>query len=120
MTDDPTTTDAAAKTPANIPLAILVCAGMLCLVVSGILWGSASHVFDGFSDPLRWELLDPTTAAWIVVLFWVGILCLIGALVASAVGFSVDRALAAHAATPRRAPAPGRTPSDDAARSPSE
>jgi hypothetical protein len=102
MTDDPATTDGAAttdstaKTP-NVPLAILACAGLLSLLVSGILWGSNAQIFDGYSDPLPWKYLDPTTAGWIVVLFWVGILCVVGALVAAAVGFSIDNALQAHA-----------------------
>ena len=107
MTDDPATTDGAAKTPPNVPLAILACTGLLSLLVSGIVWGSNAQMFDGYSDPLPWATLDPTTAGWIVVLFWIGILCLVGALVAAAVGFSIDHALQAHstATAPATAPA---------------
>lgn len=77
---------------ANIPFAMLVGIGTLALFASGTVWIASIQSLSG-GVALPWTALDPTKAAWIVVLFWIGILCLVGGLVAAAVEFSIEQAL---------------------------
>ena len=100
------------QAPVNVPLAMLIGIGTLSVFASGAVWlGTSANVADASVQP--WSVINPMTAAWIVVLFWIGILCLVGSLVVAAVQVGLERMLsqAAASATP---PAPGSETGADA------